>query len=524
MISQAFLSNPSRETLTLDKPFRHKTPLFKHSMFMGKDVFLESSIKSYLSTTSRKTLILDEPLRYKSKLNLLSKSTMVMGKDVFLEFKSKLIAPKKSSESFIWIVLNSISYPFVWVLNKIKSCWNQAFLDDPMQMSKPLSNITTRRIPSSFNPPATRFVQPIEEPSQRHSTVRKQSAASSPETPDSLAKQVKQKVAQNTSTDKGNCCTLTIPKANEGKQKKHFFTTSPAFQQLLSQIGQGLKPKRLDLAGCSFDQDAFSIFVDTIAKQKIIKTLVFTKALLTSKQVTDLQVLVCRRKGLKVEDSEGNKFGPLYMNWHSYNEEKYNIISKGLGGMYPTTILALRYILQETGNLPNFVLDFGCSVGLDTLPLAEMGCKKIWAIDADEDALDKLKSNIRPGQHNRVTCINSPFMEVVVDEPVDLFISAYTWPLRKPEDFPACWDKCVSVTKIGGYIAGQFFGPFSKDPLDLDPCMTYHTGEEVRDLLAKNFSMVLFRKIPAGSSFEVSGGDKKPSWGDLFHVIAKRIR
>lgn len=189
--------------------------------------------------------------------------------------------------------------------------------------------------------------------------------------------------------------------------------------------------------------------------------------------------------------------------------------------MTPTTVEVMKYFEMDYGQLPKSVLDFGCGVGQDTIPLAKLGCANILAIDADEEALELLKSRLPVELESHVSLINSPFLETEIKEPVDVFIAGYTWPYRRPLDFAACWKKSISSVKVGGYIAGQFFGPFSNREPDL--CMTYHTEEQIRDLLKDNFEIVSFKKEPEGSDFKIFGGAEAP-WGNLYHVVAKRIK
>ncbi len=293
-------------------------------------------------------------------------------------------------------------------------------------------------------------------------------------------------------------------------------------QEILSFIKQHSNQKKLNLAGRRFDQRSFSALIDSIIKHPIIKELLFSKSQLTAQQITQLQILASTKKGLRIVDSEGAKFGPAYMNWQNYNMEKSQACLRGLQAMTPTTTDALELFELEYGRKPETVMDFGCGVGQDTIPMAKMGCEQIFAIDADEEALDLLKSNLPIEAEAHVSLINSPFIEVQVDEPVELFIAGYTWPYRRPEMFDACWKKSVESVKVGGYIAGQFFGPFSNKK-KLDPGMTYHTEADILELLSDNFELVSFRKESEGSDFKIFGGADAP-WGDLYHIVARRIR
>lgn len=296
---------------------------------------------------------------------------------------------------------------------------------------------------------------------------------------------------------------------------------SKLYLALLNAIQTQKGIKQLDLTGCSFETEAFKTLIDTLTEHPTIKEIIFTKALLSEVQITEVQILGSLRK-LKILDSAGTKFGAAYLNWHDYNVAKSRSY---LRGMRETTSIALDHLKKDTGRLPNFVLDFGAGTGSDTIPLIALGCQKVWAVDADEEACKTLKSNlgaldtqISEQLVSRVTCILSEFIKLKVDEPVELLVSSFTWPYRPPKAFPDCWKKCVDIVPIGGYICGQFFGP----PKTIDPGMTYHQESELKEMLSKNFKVVWFKKEPEGSIVKVYGGDT-PAWGDLYHVVAKKV-
>lgn len=291
---------------------------------------------------------------------------------------------------------------------------------------------------------------------------------------------------------------------------------SPAVQELI-------------LSGYEIEKNTFTELVNSVEKHPKIKKLVLTKRLITAEQITQLQLLVSGKKTLKVVDSEGGKFGPAYMDWHEYNEAtRHNHVQVG---WREATEQALKCIDADSHTLPESVFNLGSGPGQDAVLLAQAGCLKVMACDADEEAVDILKQNLNEAERSsttkglasRVTCVLSPFKDVEVShESVDLFVASFTWPYQKPSDFPACWEKTVALVKVGGYIAGHFFGPISKKE-EQDVGMTFHTESELKELLLKNFEIKWFKKEPEGTDFKIYGGSGAP-WGDLFSVVAKKIK
>jgi ribosomal protein L11 methylase PrmA len=283
---------------------------------------------------------------------------------------------------------------------------------------------------------------------------------------------------------------------------------------------------KINLSGRRIDPEAFKQLIKIIKSHPGVKELQVTKSYLSPEQLKQLAELtgVNTLKGLKITCSEGEKVGPLHTNWDVYALEKKHAYQNG---MRETTIQALNWINNEHHRLPTHILDFGAGTGQDAINLALLGCPKILAVDGDDVSLDILQGNMQQlkesGEHaelSKIECTIAPFITLQVSEPIELLVSSYTWPYRCPQDFPACWEKCVDIVQVGGLIAGQFFGPRTgKAP---DPGMTYHTEAELRQLLSEDFEIVWFRKDPEGGNFKLFGGDE-PAWGDLYHVVAKRI-
>lgn len=285
-------------------------------------------------------------------------------------------------------------------------------------------------------------------------------------------------------------------------------------------------PGIIDLSGRAISDEYFSALLESIVAHNTICELRVTKAMLTEWQQKQLVNLagINTLKGLKISTTEGVNLGSIYTNWDTYNFEKQ---AAYLDGMHQTTKVALDSFRKEYGQLPFFVLDFGAGTGQDCINLALEGCPKIWAVDGDGSSLNILEKSYRQIKETTskplvdIVCITEPFIQIAVPQPVDLLVSSYTWPYRRPEDFPACWQKCVQLVKPGGYISGHFFGP--KADQQPDPGLTYHNADQLKTLLAQHFEIIWLDVQPAGSDFKIYGG-AEPSWGDLYLVVAKKSK
>jgi len=277
---------------------------------------------------------------------------------------------------------------------------------------------------------------------------------------------------------------------------------------------------QIDLSHQTIPDHIFKELLKEIKKNPTNHDLHITKAKLTESQTKTLIEFSGTNayKGFKITTTEGENLGSVHTNWTKYADEKRTAYE---GGMYETTSMALKHFQEKNERNPEFILDFGAGTGRDTINLALAECPKILAVDGDDHSLTILEENLKiKGITAEVSCITSPFISLEIPEKAELLVSSHTLPYRCPKDFPACFNKCVESLKIGGYLAAHFFGPITgKEP---DPGLTYHSEEKLLELLKKNFEIVWFKKDPEGTPCQIYGGDNPP-WGDLFHVVAKRV-
>lgn len=275
-------------------------------------------------------------------------------------------------------------------------------------------------------------------------------------------------------------------------------------------LQDAFQPKTVDLSAKFFNDRDFDFFLDLL-KNRSINTLILDKTKLTLAQTERVLSIINsnEKKGTKLVTPEGRAFGSIYTDWSSYNLAKTNACMLGLR---ETTIEALKHFSTP----PKVIIDFGAGTGQDTIPLLKMGLHVI-AIDGDEESLEILKSHLSSEDLEKLETYSGPFIQFQALQTADLFISCFTWPYRPKADFPECWKKTLALIKEEGIIAGHFFGP--KDPPD--PAMTYHTEEELKELLHEDFDILWFQKESKDSGRTVYGGDE-PAWGELFHVVARK--
>ncbi|CRX39167.1 class I SAM-dependent methyltransferase [Estrella lausannensis] len=293
-------------------------------------------------------------------------------------------------------------------------------------------------------------------------------------------------------------------------------STSSYSSRLISQtelhvrFEEAEKSKKLELQGYSFDPDRFQALLRFLTTATQLTKLKVTKALLDSEQEAKILSTTNRNlmKGIKIEDEQGRRFGNAYTDWHEYNMAKMTLCK-----LHDTTEAAL----QKFDSLPGHVIDFGSGTGQETMALLEMGCPSVVAIDGDREAIEILKKKATSYlNEGTLQTYRGPFMEYNSERKADLFIASFTWPYRPPQDFAECWGQCLANLKPGGWIAGHFFG----SPAMPDAGMTYHSEDELINLLNMDFEEISIR-VKEKENQAVFGGSNPP-WGALYHVVAKK--
>jgi SAM-dependent methyltransferase len=148
--------------------------------------------------------------------------------------------------------------------------------------------------------------------------------------------------------------------------------------------------------------------------------------------------------------------------------------------MRPTVALALANFSAEGRTSPLRIVDLGCGVGRDTLPLLAMG-HHVQAVDKEEAAIRRLQEACPTKDRGRLVPIVGPFEDSAWTE-VDLAVSSFALPFCPPERFPRLWMTIGTRLGTGGRIACQLLGP--EDDFVGRPGVTIHSRDEVDRLVA----------------------------------------
>ena len=129
----------------------------------------------------------------------------------------------------------------------------------------------------------------------------------------------------------------------------------------------------------------------------------------------------------------------------------------GRGPLRPTILHALGSFRRAGRSGPLRVVDLGCGVGRDTLPLLALG-HAVHAIDRETEAIARLHDACPAGDRARLITTVARF-EVAEWTEMDLAISSFALPFCPPTAFPALWNRIFRRLAAGGRLACQLLGP-----------------------------------------------------------------
>ncbi|WP_223861828.1 class I SAM-dependent methyltransferase [Geminicoccus harenae] len=185
----------------------------------------------------------------------------------------------------------------------------------------------------------------------------------------------------------------------------------------------------------------------------------------------------------------------------------------GQGPLRPTVAQALAAFAREGRATPLRVVDLGCGVGRDTLPLLAMG-HTVHAIDREQAAIDRLRATCPPDDLPRLTTTVARFEDADWPE-ADLTVSSFALPFCPPERFAGLFTRIHARLAPGGRLACQLLGP--RDDFAGQPGITIHTPAEVAALLAP-FAV---ERLDEEETDTVTPRGRPKHW-HLFHLVARR--
>jgi SAM-dependent methyltransferase len=156
-------------------------------------------------------------------------------------------------------------------------------------------------------------------------------------------------------------------------------------------------------------------------------------------------------------------------------------------------------------------VDLGCGSGIDTLAMLARGWT-VLAADAEQEAIERLRSRITPALRQRLTAVVSP-MEDVVIPPSDLVWAGYSTFFCPPDRFPAVWSRIRSAVRPSGRFAGQILG--DRDTWAGDDATTWFTRDGAQALFD---GWTIERFDEEDEDGEACSGPKH--W-HVFHVVAR---
>lgn len=180
----------------------------------------------------------------------------------------------------------------------------------------------------------------------------------------------------------------------------------------------------------------------------------------------------------------------------------------------PLFVEALARFESESGPESQlYAIDLGCGDGTETLALLDRGWR-VLAIDRERAAIEQVRTRVPVELQPQLETRQASFEDLDLPE-ADFVYAGYSLPFCRPEHFDRLWTSVAACLRPGGRFAGQLFG--TRDSWADDPEMTFHSAEQVQNLLAKGFETETLRETDEdGEAF--SG----PKHWHIFDIVARR--
>ena len=159
-------------------------------------------------------------------------------------------------------------------------------------------------------------------------------------------------------------------------------------------------------------------------------------------------------------------------------------------------------------------VDLGCGDGTETLALLEAGWS-VLAIDREPAAIACVRSKAAVEFQSQLETMVTSFEDLRLPE-TDLVYAGYSLPFCRPEEFDDLWAKVAACIRPGGRFAGQLFG--IRDSWADETEMTFHTAEQVADLLAHEFEIEVLEEME-----EDGHASSGPKHWHVFDIIVRKL-
>jgi tellurite methyltransferase len=162
-------------------------------------------------------------------------------------------------------------------------------------------------------------------------------------------------------------------------------------------------------------------------------------------------------------------------------------------------------------------LDLGCGVGQGVVYLVEKGFR-VTAVDAEQEALDILKSRLPEGAPVKLTC--SPFQDLKWSGPdglstYDLVVAHFSlWFVPSVEDYKRVWNHVVDAVRPAGILSVQLLGVN-----DSWVERGYHLHDRAAvERMLQPFDVLYFEEVDRDGET----AQKVPKHWHVFHIVARK--
>jgi SAM-dependent methyltransferase len=171
-------------------------------------------------------------------------------------------------------------------------------------------------------------------------------------------------------------------------------------------------------------------------------------------------------------------------------------------------------VLETFGDSGRTAVDLGCGSGIDTLAILERGWS-VFAIDAEAEAIDRLRARVPTHLATRLHTLVSPMEEVELPA-ADLVWASFSLFFCEPAHFGKVWGRIGAAVRPGGRFAGQLLG--ERDGWAPRDDISAFSIERARALFDGGFDLERFDEE------EKEGDDPDdPKHWHVFHTVARRV-
>ena len=129
---------------------------------------------------------------------------------------------------------------------------------------------------------------------------------------------------------------------------------------------------------------------------------------------------------------------------------------------------------------PGVAVDLACGSGADTLELLRRGWE-VHAVDSSESGLLLLQQHVPEDHRNRLHLHANRFEEFAFPA-CDLIWASHGYPFCERAQWPTFWSGALRALRVGGRIAGDFFG--DQHAFAPEPDVMVLTEAQARDALS----------------------------------------